>query len=167
MGQTYAYLRVSTREQNEERQLAAIEGLEKPKDNVFLDKESGKNFHRPEYIKMKAKMEKEEILYIKSIDRLGRNYHEILEEWRFLTREKYVDIVVLDIPLLDTRIGKDLTETLISDLVLQILSYVAERWNRGELSLKEAAKESGLSLSTFYRRAKGVKRSTLRNRIYQ
>ena len=167
MGQTYAYLRVSTREQNEERQLAAIEGLEIPKDNVFLDKESGKNFHRPEYIKMKAKMEKEEILYIKSIDRLGRNYHEILEEWRFLTRDKYVDIVVLDIPLLDTRIGKDLTETLISDLVLQILSYVAERWNRGELSLKEAAKESGLSLSTFYRRAKGIKRSTLRNRIYQ
>ena len=207
MGQTYAYLMVSTREQNEERQLAAIEGLEIPKDNVFLDKESGRNFHRPEYIKMKAKMEKEEILYIKSIDRLGRNYHEILEEWRFLTREKYVDIVVLDIPLLDTRIGKDLTGTLISDLVLQILSYVAEReyqnikqrqregilaaknngvkfgrprievsssfylaaerWNRGELSLKEAAKESGLSLSTFYRRAKGVKRSTLRNRKYQ
>ena len=167
MGQTYAYLRVSTREQNEERQLAAIEGLEIPKDNVILDKESGKNFHRPEYIKMKAKMEKGDILYIKSIDRLGRNYHEILEEWRFLTREKYVGIVVLDIPLLGTRIGKDLTETLISDLVLQILSYVAERWNRGELSLKEAAKESGLSLSTFYRRAKGIKRSTLRNRIYQ
>lgn len=207
MGQTYAYLMVSTREQNEERQVAAIEGLEIPKDNVFLDKESGRNFHRPEYIKMKAKMEKGDILYIKSIDRLGRNYHEILEEWRFLTREKYVDIVVLDIPLLDTRIGKDLTGTLISDLVLQILSYVAEseyqnikqrqregilaaknngvkfgrprievsssfylafeRWNRGELSLKEAAKESGLSLSTFYRRAKGVKRSTLRNRKYQ
>ncbi len=207
MGQTYAYLRGSTREQNEERQLAAIEGLEIPKDNVFLDKESGKDFHRSEYIKMKAKMEKWDILYIKSIDRLGRNYHEILEEWRFLTREKYVDIVVLGIPLLDTRIGKDLTGTLISDLVLQILSYVAEseyqnikqrqregilaaknngvkfgrprievsssfylaaeRWNRGELSLKEAAKESGLSLSTFYRRAKGVKRSTLRNRIYQ
>ena len=167
MGQTYAYLRGSTREQNEERQLTAIEGLEIPKDNVFLDKESGKNFHRPEYIKMKAKMEKEEILYTKSIDRLGRNYHEILEEWRFLTREKYVDIVVLDMPLLDTRIGKDRTGTLISDLVLQILSYVAERWNRGELSLKEAAKESGLSLSTFYRRAKGIKRSTLRNRIYQ
>ena len=167
MGQTCAYLRVSTREQNEERQLTAIEGLEIPKDNVFLDKESGKNFHRPEYIKMKAKMEKGDILYIKSIDRLGRNYHEILEEWRFLTREKYVDIVVLDIPLLDTRIGKDLTGTLISDLVLQILSYVAERWNRGELSQKEAAKESGLSLSTFYRRAKGIKRSTLRNRIYQ
>ena len=166
-GQTYACLRVSTLEQNEERQLAAIEGLEIPKDNVILDKESGKNFHRPEYIKMKAKMEKGDILYIKSIDRLGRNYHEILEEWRFLTREKYVDIVVLDMPLLDTRIGKDLTETLISDLVLQILSYVAERWNRGELSLKEAAKESGLSLSTFYRRAKGIKRSTLRNRIYQ
>ena len=167
MGQIYAYLRVSTREQNEERQLTAIEGLEIPKDNVFLDKESGKNFHRPEYIKMKAKMEKGDILYIKSIDRLGRNYHEILEEWRFLTREKYVDIVVLDIPLLDTRIGKDVTGTLISDLVLQILSYVSERWNRGELSLKEAAKESGLSLSTFYRRAKGIKRSTLRNRIYQ
>ena len=207
MGQTYAYLRVSTREQNEERQLAAIEGLEIPKANVVLDKESGKNFHRPEYTKMKAKMEKGDILYIKCIDRLGRYYHEILEEWRFLTRDKYVDIVVLDMPLLDTRIGKDLTGTLISDLVLQILSYVAEseyqnikqrqregilaakyngvtfghprievsfsfylaaeRWNRGELSLKEAAKESGLSLSTFYRRAKGVKRSPLRNRNYQ
>ena len=106
--------------------MAAIEGLEISRDNVFIDKESGKNFHRPEYIKMKAKMEKGDILYIKSIDRLGRNYHEILEEWRFLTREKYVDIVVLDMPLLDTRIGKDLTGTLISDLVLQILSYVAE-----------------------------------------
>ena len=93
--------------------MAAIEGLEIPKDNVFLDKESDKNFHRPEYIKMKAKMEKEDILYIKSIDRLGRNYHETLEEWRFLTREKYVDIVVFDMPLLDTRIGKDLTGTLI------------------------------------------------------
>ena len=79
MGQTYAYLRVSTREQNEERQLAAIEGLEIPKDNVFLDKESGKNFHRPEYIKMKAKMEKGDILYIKSIDRLGRNYGSIIK----------------------------------------------------------------------------------------
>ena len=207
MGQTYAYLRVSTREQDEERQVAAIEGLEIPKDNVFLDKESGRNFHRPEYIKMKAKMEKGDILYIKSIDRLGRNYHEILEEWRFLKIEKYVAIVVLDMPLLDTRIGKDLTGTLISDLVLQILSYVAEseyqnikqrqregilaaknngvkfgrprievsssfylafeRWNRGELSLKEAAKESGLSLSTFYRRAKGIRRSPLRNRNYQ
>ena len=207
MGQTYAYLRVSTREQNEERQVAAIEVLEIPKYNVFLDKESVRNFHRPEYIKMKAKMEKGDILYIKSIDRLGRNYHEILGEWRFLTREKYVDIVVLDMPLLDIRIGKDLTGTLISDLVLQILSYVAEseyqnikqrqregilaaknngvkfgrprievsssfylaaeRWNRGNLSLKEASKESGLSLSTFYRRAEGVKRSTLRNRNYQ
>ena len=123
---TYAYLRVSTREQNEERQLLAIEGLGIPEKNVYLDKESGKNFHRSGYVKLKAKLRRGDLLYVKSIDRLGRNYSEILEEWRVLTKVKEVDIVVLDMPLLDTRLGKDLTGTLISDLVLQILSYVAE-----------------------------------------
>ena len=126
MSETYAYLRVSTKEQNEERQMVAIEGLGIPEGHVFLDKESGRNFERPGYIKMKDALKKGDLLYIKSIDRLGRNYTEILEEWRILTRVKDVDIVVLDMPLLDTRIGKDLTGTLISDLVLQILSYVAE-----------------------------------------
>ena len=163
---TYAYLRVSTREQNEERQLLAIEGLGIPEKNIFLDKESGKNFHRSGYVKLKAKLRRGDLLYVKSIDRLG----------------------------------KDLTGTLISDLVLQILSYVAEseyrnikqrqregimaakangvkfgrpriemtpsfylslaKWKRGEVKLEEAAKEAGISPSTFYRRAKETKMST-------
>ena len=126
MSEKYAYLRVSTREQNEERQLAAIEGYDIPKENVYLDKESGRNFDRPSYIKLKDTLKKGDLLYIKSIDSLGRNYSEILEEWRILTKVKEIDIVVIDMPLLDTQIGKDLTGILISDLVLQILSYVAE-----------------------------------------
>ena len=126
MSEKYAYLRVSTREQNEERQLAAIEGYDITKENVYLDKESGRNFDRSSYIKLKDTLKKGDLLYIKSIDRLGRNYSEILEEWRILTKVKEIDIVVIDMPLLDTQIGKDLTGILISDLVLQILSYVAE-----------------------------------------
>ena len=118
MSEKYAYLRVSTREQNEERQLAAIEGYDIPKENVYLDKESGRNFDRPSYIKLKDTLKKGDLLYIKSIDSLGRNYSEILEEWRILTKVKEIDIVVIDMPLLDTQIGKDLTGILISDLVL-------------------------------------------------
>ena len=199
MNNKYAYLRVSTREQNEEMQLAAIEGYDIPKENVYLDKESGRNFDRPSYIKLKDTLKKGDLLYIKSIDMLGRNYSEILEEWRILTKVKEIDIVVIDMPLLDTRIGKDLTGTLISDLVLQILSYVAEneyrnikqrqregimaakangvkfgrpqievsetfytaakKWIRGEATIDEAAREVGLSSSTFYRKAKAVKTS--------
>ena len=149
MNEKYAYLRVSTREQNEERQLAAIECYSIPKDHVYLDKESGRNFDRPSYIKLKATIKKGDLLYIKSIDRLGRNYSEILEEWRILTKVKEIDIVVIDMPLLDTRIGKDLTGTLISDLVLQILSYVAENEYR---NIKQRQREGIMAA-----KANGVK----------
>lgn len=121
----YAYVRVSTAEQNEARQLEALGGLV-PKERIFVDKQSGKDFHRPQYRRMVRRMKKDDLLYIKSIDRLGRNYGEILEQWRYLTREKGVDIVVLDMPLLVTRRGKDLMGTFLSDIVLQVLSFVAE-----------------------------------------
>ena len=145
MSEKYAYLRVSTREQNEERQLAAIEGYDIPKENVYLDKESGRNFDRPSYIKLKNTVKKGDLLYIKSIDRLGRNYSEILEEWRILTKVKEIDIVVIDMPLLDTQIGKDFTGTLISDLVLQILSYVAENEYR---NIKQRQREGIMAAKT-------------------
>lgn len=122
----YAYVRVSTKDQNEDRQIIAINDLDIPKKNIFIDKQSGKDFNRPKYQKKVRKLKKNDLLYIKSIDRLGRNYKEIIEQWRILTKEKEVDIVVLDMPLLDTRRDKDLIGTLISDIVLQLLSYVAE-----------------------------------------
>lgn len=122
----YAYVRVSTKEQHEDRQLAALEGLDIPPDHIFADKQSGKDFERPQYKKLLRKIKKDDLLYIKSIDRLGRNYEEILWQWRILTKEKGVDIVVLDMPLLDTRRGKDLMGTFLSDIVLQVLSFVAE-----------------------------------------
>ncbi len=123
---TYGYIRVSTREQNEDRQLIALQGLKIPENHIFLDKQSGKDFNRPQYKKLVRKMKKDDLLYIKSIDRLGRNYEEIQNQWRILTKEKGVDIVVLDMPLLDTRRGKDLVGTFLSDIVLQVLSFVAE-----------------------------------------
>ena len=123
---TYGYVRVSTREQKEDRQLIALREMEVPEKNIFLDKQSGKNFERPQYQRLVRRMKKDDLLYIKSIDRLGRNYEEILEQWRALTKEKGVDIVVLDMPLLDTRRGKDLMGTFLSDIVLQVLSFVAE-----------------------------------------
>ena len=126
MSKSYGYARVSTREQNEERQMVALQEQCIPEENIFLDKQSGKDFQRPQYKKMIRKLKKNDILYIKSIDRLGRNYDEILEQWRVLTKEKGIDIVVLDMPLLDTRRGKDLMGTFLSDIVLQVLSFVAE-----------------------------------------
>lgn len=122
----YAYVRVSTKDQNEDRQLIAIQDLDIPKKNIFIDKQSGKDFDRPQYQKMVKKLKKDDVLYIKSIDRLGRNYKDIIEQWRIITKERQTDIVVLDMPLLDTRRDKDLIGTLISDIVLQLLSYVAE-----------------------------------------
>lgn len=119
-------MRVSTRDQNEDRQLVALSELQVPKKNIFIDKQSGKDFERPRYKKLLRKMKKGDLLYIKSIDRLGRNYNEIQEQWRILTKDKGVDIVVLDMPLLDTRRGKDLMGTFLSDIVLQVLSFVAE-----------------------------------------
>ena len=126
MGNLYGYIRVSTKEQNEDRQLLALKELAIQEKNLFIDKQSGKDFERPQYRKMVQKLKKDDLLYIKSIDRLGRNYSEILEQWRILTKEKGIDIVVLDMPLLDTRRGKDLMGTFLSDIVLQVLSFVAE-----------------------------------------
>ena len=123
---TYGYVRVSTREQNEGRQLIAMAELSVPAKNISLDKQSGKDFERPQYKRLVNKLKPDDLLYIKSIDRLGRNYEEILEQWRVLTKEKQIDIVVLDMPLLDTRRGKDLMGTFLSDIVLQVLSFVAE-----------------------------------------
>lgn len=122
----YGYVRVSTKEQNEDRQMIALREIGVPEENIYLDKQSGKDFERPQYKRLIRKMKKDELLYIKSIDRLGRNYEEILEQWRVLTKEKGIDIVVLDMPLLDTRRGKDLVGTFLSDIVLQVLSFVAE-----------------------------------------
>ena len=124
-GTTYGYVRVSTREQNEERQMIALGELV-PERNIFIDKQSGKDFARPQYQKLVKKLKPDDLLYIKSIDRLGRNYEEIQDQWRVLTKEKKIDIVVLDMPLLDTRRGKDLMGTFLSDIVLQVLSFVAE-----------------------------------------
>ena len=126
MNAIYGYIRVSSRDQNEERQMIALKEQHVPEKNIFIDKQSGKDFDRPQYRKMLKRLRKNDILCVKSIDRLGRNYVEILEQWRILTKNKGIDIVVLDMPLLDTRRGKDLMGTFISDLVLQVLSFVAE-----------------------------------------
>lgn len=122
----YGYIRVSTKEQNEERQMVAMREFGIKDSDVVLDKQSGKDFERPGYRRLIRKLKAGDTLVIKSIDRLGRNYEEILEQWRLLTKEKLVDIVVLDMPLLDTRQGRDLTGVLIADIVLQLLSYVAQ-----------------------------------------
>lgn len=126
MGNIYGYIRVSTKEQNEDRQVMALKGLQIKEENLFVDKQSGKDFHRPQYERMVRQLKKDDLLYVKSIDRLGRSYGDILEQWRILTKEKGVDIAVLDMPLLDTRRGKDLMGTFLSDIVLQVLSFVAE-----------------------------------------
>lgn len=123
----YGYIRVSMKEQNEDRQRIALAEFPVPENHIFLDKLSGKDFERPQYKKLMKKLRPGDILVIKSIDRLGRNYEEILNQWRIITKEKRADIVVLDMPLLDTRqTGRDLTGTFVADLVLQILSYVAQ-----------------------------------------
>ena len=122
----YGYIRVSTREQNEDRQLLAMQQFPVPMENLFMDKQSGKDFNRPGYRKMLRRLKKGDVLVIKSIDRLGRNYEEIIGQWRVITKDKGADIVVMDMPLLGTRRGKDLIGTLIADLVLQLLSYVAQ-----------------------------------------
>ncbi len=145
---TYGYIRVSTREQNIDRQVNALLEYGVPKENLVIEKQSGKDFNRPKYRGLVRKLKAGDALVVKSIDRLGRNYDDILEEWRFVTKEKRADIVVLDMPLLDTRVGRDLTGTLISDIVLQLLSYVAET-EREYIRQRqregiEAAKEKGV-----------------------
>ena len=185
----YGYIRVSTREQNEQRQLIAMQEFGISEKRIYMDKQSGKDFERKNYKKMVRKLKKDDTLVVKSIDRLGRNYEEILEQWRIITKEKQAAIVVLDMPLLDTRQNRDLTGTLIADIVLQLLSYVAqterefirqrqaegiaaakrngvkfgrkpmerpngleslkEQWLHGELSARAAAKQLGVTHSTF------------------
>lgn len=125
-GTIYGYVRVSTQEQNEARQLTAMREAAVSERNIFIDKLSGKDFNRPAYQRMMKKLKPGDLLIIKSIDRLGRNYEEILEQWRIITNEKQTNIRVLDMPLLDTSVHKDLTGTLIADIVLQLLSYVAQ-----------------------------------------
>ena len=189
MNKTYGYIRVSTREQNEERQVIAMREFGVPDACMVIDKQSGKDFNRPNYKRLMKKLKPEDTLVIKSIDRLGRNYEEILEQWRYITKEKQAHIVVLDMPLLDTRNGRDLMGTLISDIVLQLLSYVAQTdrvfikqrqregieaarangvhlgrramerpenyesvksaWMNGEVSLRRAAEQLGVSHTTF------------------
>ena len=191
MAKVYGYARVSTREQNEERQVKAMEEFGIPPDRLIIDKQSGKDFARPGYQRMIRKLKPGDTLVIKSIDRLGRNYDEILEQWRIITKEKRADVVVLDMPLLDTRSGRDLTGTLIADIVLQLLSYVAQterefirqrqregidnakakgvhlgrkaterpdnyyevkaRWERGEISKRQAGLLLGVSHNLFGR----------------
>ena len=145
----YGYIRVSTREQNEDRQLIALREMAVPEANLFIDKQSGKDFDRPQYQKLRRKLKKDDLLYIKSIDRLGRNYEEILKQWRILTKETGIDIVVLDMPLLDTRRGKDLMGTFLSDIVLQVLSFVAEN-ERANIRQRQA---EGIAAA----KARGVK----------
>ena len=190
----YGYVLVSTKEQNEARQVIAIREFGVDEQNIFVEKQSGKDFNRPQYKRLLRKLKAGDTLVIKSIDRLGRNYDEIIEQWRIITKEKQAAIVVLDMPLLDTRQGRDLTGTLIADIVLQLLSYVAQterefirrrqaegiaaakkrgvrfgaklkektdeyavarnRWQRGEISAREAARQIEVSHTTFLRWAR-------------
>ena len=191
----FGYMRVSTKEQCEERQLIALKDFPVQEDKIFMDKLSGKDFNRPQYRQLLRKLKPGDLLVVKSIDRLGRNYEEILEQWRTITKEKQADIVVLDMPLLDTRqTGRDLTGTFVADLVLQILSYVAqterenirqrqkegiaaarlrgvqfgrprkpvpeafdslkEKWERREITSRQAARELQIAQDTFLRWAR-------------
>lgn len=144
----YGYVRVSSTDQNEDRQMAAMQKKAVPPQNVFVDKLSGKDFKRPEYRRLVQKLKEGDLLYLLSIDRLGRNYEEIQEQWRVLTKEKGIDVSVIDMPLLDTRQGKDLMGTFIADLVLQILSFVAqtecENIKKRQAEGIAAAKEKGV-----------------------
>ena len=133
--QTYGYARVSSTDQNELRQLLALRARNIPEENIFIDKQSGRDFIRPQYVELVLRLREGDLLYIMSIDRLGRNYEEIQEQWRFLTKEIGINIVVIDMPLLDTRQGKDLMGTFTADLVLQILSFVAQADARGRTGL--------------------------------
>ena len=145
----YGYIRVSSTDQNEDRQLVAMKKLNIPQTQIFIDKQSGKDFDRPQYQALVKKLRPGDLLYVLSIDRLGRNYEEIQNQWRILTKEKGVDIVVIDMPLLDTRLHKDLMGTFISDLVLQILSFVAQS-ERENIRKRQA---EGIAAA----RARGVK----------
>lgn len=126
MGNVFGYVRVSSKDQNEDRQVITMREMQIPEENIFIDKQSGKDFNRPQYKKLLRKVKPDDLIYIKSIDRLGRNYAEILDQWKVITKDKRVDLYVMDMPILDTRREKNLLGTFISDLVLALLSYVAE-----------------------------------------
>lgn len=145
----FGYVRVSSTDQNEDRQMIALQKAEAPRESIFMDKQSGKDFERPSYKKLMRRIKEDDLLYILSIDRLGRNYEEIQRQWWILTKEIGADICVLDMPLLDTRNGKDLMGTFIADLVLQILSFVAQ--NERESIRKRQAE--GISAA----KARGIK----------
>ena len=143
MSNIYGYIRVSTREQNEDRQLIALCEMAVPEKNIFMDKQSGKDFNRPQYKKLVKKLKPGDLLYIKSIDRLGRNYGEILEQWRILTKEKGIDIVVLDMPLPEN------------------FHENYQRWKSGEITCTTAARACGLPLSTFRDKAAAYEKAIL------
>ena len=126
MGNVYGYVRVSSKDQNEDRQVITMREMQVPEENIYIDKQSGKDFNRPQYKKLLRRVNPDDLIYIKSIDRLGRNYTEILDQWKVITKDKQVDLYVIDMPILDTRREKNLLGTFISDLVLALLSYVAE-----------------------------------------
>ena len=149
MSKTVGYVRVSTKDQNEDRQMIAMAEMGVPKENIYVDKLSGKDFERPQYKKMVRKLKENDVIYVKSIDRLGRNYADIMEQWRIITKEKKADIVVIDNPLLDTRRGKDLMGTFLTDIVLALLSYVAENERK---NIKQRQRE-GIAAA----KARGVK----------
>lgn len=148
MKNIYGYVRVSSADQNEDRQLVVMDENNVPKGNIYIDKQSGKDFERPQYKKLVKKLKAGDLLYILSIDRLGRNYEDIQKQWRILTKDIGIDICVIDMPLLDTRNGKDLMGTFIADLILQILSFVAQN-ERENIKKRQAqgiaaAKEKGI-----------------------
>ena len=145
----YGYVRVSAKDQNEDRQIIAMREVGVSEKNIYMDKQSGKDFKRKQYKRLVRRMKKDDLLYIKSIDRRGRNYEEIIKQWRYLTKEKRIDIIVLDMPLLDTRRGKDLMGTFLSDIVLQVLSFVAEN-ERSNIRQRQA---EGIAAA----KARGVK----------
>ena len=194
----YGYMRVSTKEQNEDRQRIALLELGVPEKNIFMDKMSGKNFDRPQYKKLLRKLNHNTVLYVKSIDRLGRNYADLNTQWQIITKEKRADIVVIDMPVLDTRREKNLLGTFISDIVLALLSYASEnervnikqrqaegiaaaqkrgvkfgrppkplpdnfyeiykQWKSKEITLKDAAKACNMAETTFFDKAKKIKK---------
>lgn len=145
----YGYIRVSTKEQNIERQIVSLHEAEVDKKNIFIDRQSGKDFQRPAYEKMMRHIREGDLIIVKSIDRLGRNYHDIMEQWRIITKEKKADIRIQDMPLLDTTKTRDLLGTFISDVVLQLLSFVAEN-ERDNIRQRQA---EGIAAA----KAKGVK----------
>ncbi len=173
---TYAYVRVSTRDQNEDRQLMALDGLSIPEKNIFLDKQSGKDFERPQYRRLVKKLKPDDLLYIKSIDRLGRNYEEILEQWRIITKEKQAAIVVLDMPLLAenerTCIRQRQAEGIAAAKARGVkfgrpptplpdnFHQVHQDWRGKKITLQQAAKACSMPVGTFYAKATRFENST-------